>query len=72
MDIYCFLFGNIKNNIIKILPSTIPNIKENQSYTISGEGNSPVGFANGNANVKLLEESGIMSRGKKQCITLLL
>ena len=37
----------------------LSNIKENQSYTISGEGNSPVGFVNGSADVKLLEEYGI-------------
>ena len=34
-------------------------IKENQSYTLSGEGQSSVGFANGNADVKLSEENGI-------------
>tara|TARA_Y100000590_G_C15195555_1_gene816629 strand:+ start:61 stop:648 length:588 start_codon:yes stop_codon:yes gene_type:complete len=37
---------------------TLSNIKENQSYTLSGEGNSPVGFANGSAEVSLLEEKG--------------
>ena len=37
----------------------LSNIKENQSYTLSGEGNSLVGFANGSANVKLIEENGI-------------
>ncbi|RZO48168.1 MAG: carbon monoxide dehydrogenase [Candidatus Pelagibacterales bacterium] len=37
----------------------LSNIIENQSYTISGEGNSPVGFANGTADIKLIEESGI-------------
>ena len=37
---------------------TLSNIKENQSYTISGEGQSPVGFANGSADVKLSEENG--------------
>ena len=35
---------------------TLSNIQENQSYTLSGEGQSPVGFANGSANVKILEE----------------
>ena len=35
------------------------NIKENESYTISGEGQSVVGFANGNADVKLAEENGL-------------
>ena len=38
---------------------TLSNIQENQSYTISGEGQSSVGFANGNAEVKLTEENEI-------------
>ena len=38
---------------------TLSNIQENQSYTLSGEGQSSVGFANGNADVKLSEENGI-------------
>ena len=33
------------------------NIQENRSYTLSGEGQSSVGFANGSANVKLKEEN---------------
>ena len=37
---------------------TLLNIQENQSYTLSGEGQSPVGFANGSADVKLKEENG--------------
>ena len=37
----------------------LSNIKENQSYTLSGDGQSSVGFANGSANVKLIEENGI-------------
>ena len=37
---------------------TLSNIQENQSYTISGEGQSSVGFANGSADVKLTEENG--------------
>ena len=37
---------------------TLSNIQENQSYTLSGEGQSSVGFANGNADVKLVEENG--------------
>ena len=37
---------------------TLSNIQENQSYTLSGEGQSPVGFANGSADVKLSEENG--------------
>ena len=38
---------------------TLSNIQENQSYTISGEGQSSVGFVNGNADVKLTEENEI-------------
>ena len=38
---------------------TLSNIQENQSYTLSGEGQSSVGFANGSANEKLIEENGI-------------
>tara|TARA_B100001123_G_C15327346_1_gene1030001 strand:+ start:3523 stop:4104 length:582 start_codon:yes stop_codon:yes gene_type:complete len=37
---------------------TLSNIKKNQSYTIEGEGQSSVGFANGKANVELIEENG--------------
>ena len=37
----------------------LSNIKENESYTLSGEGQSSVGFANGSANVKLMELDGI-------------
>ena len=37
---------------------TLSNIKENQSYTIKGEGQSSVGFANGAADVKLIEKNG--------------
>ena len=36
---------------------TLSNIQENQSYTIKGEGQSSVGFANGSANVKLMEKN---------------
>ena len=36
---------------------TLSNIQKNQSYTLSGEGQSPVGFANGSADVKLKEEN---------------
>ena len=36
----------------------LSNIKKNESYTLSGEGQSSVGFANGSANVKLVEENG--------------
>ena len=38
---------------------TLSNIQENQSYTLSGEGQSSVGFANGSADVRLIEENGI-------------
>ena len=38
---------------------TLSNIRENQSYTLSGQGQSTVGFANGSAKVKLIEENGI-------------
>ena len=38
---------------------SLSNIKENESYTLSGEGQSSVGFANGSANVKLIEENKV-------------
>jgi len=38
---------------------TLSNIKKNQSYTLSGEGNSSVGFVNGSAEVRLVEENNI-------------
>ena len=37
---------------------TLSNIKENQSYTLSGEGQSSVGFVNGKANVNIVEKDG--------------
>ena len=37
---------------------TLSNIQENQSYTLSGECQSSVGFANGSADVKIKEENG--------------
>jgi len=37
---------------------TLSNIQENQSYTLSGEGQSSVGFAKGSADVRLAEENG--------------
>ena len=37
---------------------TLSNIQENRSYTIKGEGQSSVGFANGSADVELAEENG--------------
>ena len=36
----------------------LSNIQKNQSYTLSGEGQSSVGFANGSADIKLKEENG--------------
>jgi len=36
---------------------TLSNIKNNLSYTLSGEGQSAVGFANGSADVKLEENN---------------
>ena len=38
---------------------SLSNIQENQSYKLSGEGQSSVGFANGIADVKLTEENGL-------------
>ena len=37
----------------------LSNIKKNESYTLSGEGHSPVGFVNGSADVKLSEINGV-------------
>ena len=37
----------------------LSNIKKNESYTLSGEGQSSVGFANGSADIKLSEENGV-------------
>ena len=37
----------------------LSNILENQSYTLSGEGQSSVGFINGKADVNLEEENGL-------------
>ena len=36
---------------------TLSNIKKNESYTLSGDGSASVGFANGEANVCLVEEN---------------
>ena len=69
----CEAFENKEGNIFNVTPTNqigpmnatfsgsiqLSNIKENESYTLSGEGQSSVGFANGNANVKLTEENGI-------------
>ena len=38
---------------------TLSNIKENESYTISGEGHSSVGFANGSADINLIQTDGV-------------
>ena len=56
---------------------TLSNIQENQSYTIKGEGQSSVGFANGSADVKLTEKKWIndinirskCKRWRKNCST---
>ena len=37
---------------------SLSNIEENRSYTLSGEGHSSVGFANGKAEVSVKEENG--------------
>ena len=37
---------------------TLSNIQKNQRYTLSGEGQSSVGFVNGTADVSLTEENG--------------
>ena len=39
----------------------LSNIIENESYTLSGEGQSSVGFANGKADIELKESNGITS-----------
>jgi carbon monoxide dehydrogenase subunit G len=44
---------------------SLSNIKENESYTISGEGQSAVGFAIGNADIKLAEENGLTTLSYK-------
>ena len=44
---------------------SLSNIKENESYTIFGEGQSAVGFANGDADVKLAEENGLTTLSYK-------
>ena len=38
---------------------TLSNIQKNKSYRLSGLGQSSVGFANGSADVELIEENGI-------------
>lgn len=39
----------------------LSNIIENESYTLSGEGQSSVGFANGKADIELKDSNGITS-----------
>ena len=39
----------------------LSNIKKNESYTLSGEGQSSVGFANGTADIELIESNDITS-----------
>ena len=69
----CELFDKENNNVFNATATnqigpmnatfsgkiTLSNIQENKSYTLSGEGQSSVGFANGSANVKLVEENEI-------------
>ena len=38
---------------------SITNIQEKLGYTLTGEGQSAVGFANGKANIKLSEKNGV-------------
>ena len=45
------------------------NIQKNQSYTLSGEGHSSVGFANGRANVILDENNGVTTLNYEVNIT---
>ena len=47
----------------------LSNIVENKSYTLSGEGHSSVGFANGNANVILVEANEITTLNYEVNIT---
>ena len=69
----CELFDKENNNVFNATATnqigpmnatfsgkiTLSNIQENKSYTLSGEGQSSVGFANGWANVRLVEENEI-------------
>jgi len=43
----------------------LSDIIENESYTLSGEGQSSVGFANGNAKITLLEMNGVTTLNYK-------
>jgi len=68
----CESFENENNNVFNVTATNqigpmnatfsgqvkLTNIIENQSYTLTGEGQSSVGFANGSADVKLSEENG--------------
>ena len=42
---------------------TLSNINQNTNYTIAGEAKSTIGFANGSAEVKLIEKNGITTLG---------
>jgi len=69
----CESFDNESKNVFNVIATnqigpmnatfsgrvTLSNIQENQSYTLSGEGQSSVGFVNGSTDVKLIEENGI-------------
>jgi len=69
----CESFDNESKNVFNVIATnqigpmnatfsgtvTLSNIQENQSYTLSGEGQSSVGFVNGSADVKLTEKNGI-------------
>ena len=75
----CEFFEKKSDNIFKVTAAnqigpmnasfsgtvTLSNIQENQSYTLSGEGQSSVGFANGSADIKLIEENGITTLSYK-------
>ena len=44
---------------------SLSNIKPDESYTLSGEGQSSVGFVNGSANVNLTEENDVTTLSYK-------
>ena len=58
------IFNAIATNQIGPMNATfsgtvkISNIQENQSYTLTGEGQSSVGFASGSADIMLTEKDG--------------
>jgi len=75
----CEFFEKKSDNIFKVTAAnqigpmnasfsgtvTLSNIQENQSYTLSGEGQSSIGFANGSADIMLIEENGITTLSYK-------